>query len=969
MADGRVTGLHPYLEHLLSIWREELAGPRRRFITAAWFLVLFGGAHVARVGTPAYRAATATAMLLVIAGWLISGVRRSRIERDARRALRAMLTASYRPIANKAERALDLVERTKVDPSAGSPELAELHWTRSLREITPDVVRASSARRARVMSVLAGVSAAGVLAAVALGPSRVVEGLDVLVARGPVAPMALDFLDGLEVQVHPPEYLKQKDYSQRGLAPIDVPYGSLLTVRGVPLRSDRALVLTDGDTEIAFVDDGGGGVTARWPVRQTTSLRVGARFGDVRIEQDESFIVTSIADAPPVVELEGAPRVVRLIEESEIPILYRATDDHGLTQIELVLKSGTREERRLLGKLEQEVVHDQGGVMLRSGDRFFQGAFLPIEVTVQARDNDPLTGPKWGVSAAITLMPPTLGEPEAMRFVALSKIRDELLAKLSEHVVANEPTTSKELRGLIERERRELLEVATRARQVMGQRFGSLEIPRRAKTLVDAQFRKIDDAMAAAEKSPSKTSRGAARTAIEDATLAVDSALSTLAVRDAQSVARRLSKVAAEAADGLLAARGVAEGESIERGLQRAESALAVIDPSGKALRKLGVLGEDLGSIVANDLRRISRSRTEKNLLHAELAARDLAGRLAHPSPSFSGGSGSGHGGGAEAGGGAPDPGDSSASDAEEAMERGERELDQLSRDHSESVENIERAMREASEGEDNDALRELTRKHAEAVREAVKKLPRNAGDPDSPEGASASAREQAERMADALERGSPADAADAGKSAMKKLAEAEKLAKRDELFGEPSSKSSREAAGKVASELKWTEELLEQIKKRAQERAGVDGAAEREKSIADRAKELSERSRSGQAPAPGQAVDYLDGAESKMRDAVKSLKSGEVGKALEHQREAQKLLEMAKQQGQEGDARDEGTPQKSDDSSNGKQPSTGPEVIPKPDDYKGPEAFRLRVMEGLSQNGNPRLRGAVQRYTERLLK
>ncbi|MFO0660865.1 MAG: DUF4175 domain-containing protein, partial [Polyangiaceae bacterium] len=164
--------------------------------------------------------------------------------------------------------------------------------------------------------------------------------------------------------------------------------------------------------------------------------------------------------------------------------------------------------------------------------------------------------------------------------------------------------------------------------------------------------------------------------------------------------------------------------------------------------------------------------------------------------------------------------------------------------------------------------------------------------------------------------------------------------------------------------------DVLEQLKKRAQERASVDGAADREKSIAERTKELSERSRSGQSATPGQTLDYLDGAESRMRDAVKSLKSGEVSKALEHQREAQKLLEMAKQQGQDGDARDEGQSQKSgDEGNNGKQPSTGPEAIPKPEDYKGPEAFRRRVMDGLSQSGNPRLKGALQRYTERLLK
>ena len=52
--------------------------------------------------------------------------------------------------------------------------------------------------------------------------------------------------------------------------------------------------------------------------------------------------------------------------------------------------------------------------------------FLPVTVTVEARDNDALGGNKWGRSEAITLQPPAVGEPEALRYKALRDARDKI---------------------------------------------------------------------------------------------------------------------------------------------------------------------------------------------------------------------------------------------------------------------------------------------------------------------------------------------------------------------------------------------------------------------------------------------------------------------------------------------------------------------------------------------------------------
>src|SRR6185312_2985005 len=96
-------------------------------------------------------------------------------------------------------------------------------------------------------------------------------------------------------------------------------------------------------------------------------------------------------------------------------IKYEAADDHGLREVHLVLRSAGREDRRVLTHLDGETRSDAGGRVLRLVDPFLKKSHAPVEVTVEAKDNDPLSGPKWGASPAITVIPPDVGEPEARR--------------------------------------------------------------------------------------------------------------------------------------------------------------------------------------------------------------------------------------------------------------------------------------------------------------------------------------------------------------------------------------------------------------------------------------------------------------------------------------------------------------------------------------------------------------------------
>src|SRR4030095_5060824 len=107
------------------------------------------------------------------------------------------------------------------------------HLERTLSRVRPDDVGARAARVGRLLGRAA--LGAGVLSLVAVlaGPFRVIEGLDVLVARRGVAPMAFEWIDDPLLVGHPPEYLREQDVVADDPAHVELPYGSLLTIRGV----------------------------------------------------------------------------------------------------------------------------------------------------------------------------------------------------------------------------------------------------------------------------------------------------------------------------------------------------------------------------------------------------------------------------------------------------------------------------------------------------------------------------------------------------------------------------------------------------------------------------------------------------------------------------------------------------------------------------------------------------------------
>jgi hypothetical protein len=965
----------PLTEPLLQLaeaWRTVTRSSRRRIAVAlvglAWVLSLL----LARHGTPRDRliaALSITLSTLLAVGWRLLERRRLR---DPGRIVRTLARAVDPDRADRALRALSLLgPGGQVRGEGTSVELARIHIARTLALLPSERIVERAARVANIVGIAAVVVGVGVLGLTLANAWSVLEGGDVLVARGGVAPAAMRWLDDIEVVARPPDYLHEIEHRELSLYPLALPYGTLVTLRGVPMHPGRRLLLSDGTTEVPFVDDGAGAVVARWPLTLGTTLHVVARFGAVVVREPEGLALQSVPDAAPVVTLEGAPSQVRLLDETkDLPIKYEATDDHGLREVHLVLRSGTREERRVLAHLDGETQSSKGGQILKLRDPFLRKSHAPIEVTVEAKDNDPLTGPKWGASPVLTLIPPVVGEPEARRLEALRALRDALVDTLAWRIANDPPTETAARKAFVADEKTRLDADDARRQSTLDATYAGVRVAPRLGAMLTAQSQKTRTAVIAETHAPSAGTHMGAVKATERFVLVVDAVIRGLGFHDARESAKQLADVADDLALGASQLQGE-DREARSRGGVRMDAANLVLAGGGHVMVRFGSLGRDLGEIVDADLARVKRGRGAEDYVHAELAARDLAARLREPDPSFGARGRVGRGGG-ESGGGRGTPGEDgedSGDEVDQAQQEAEQDLERLAQDHAGEIGKMEQALAGATSEEELKQLREESKRHAEAIREAVKELPTVGMGSDSWTSKGAASRELAEQMAHSLEQGHPDEAVQSGRSSLGSLDEAKKILQKSAWLEDPSGEEGKrveETRRKLDAEEKWAEEALRVMRQKAAERARkqLEEGGDEEGKLADRARELGQRS-GDKGSLPQQAVESIEDAERAARQAAQALKEGQADKGLEHQREAQRDLEQARQQ-LEGDE-DSSQPQ-GDDGEKGSR-SKAPVAIPNAGEHKGPEEFRRRVVRGLGQPASGGLKDAVHRYAEGLLR
>lgn len=938
----------PAVRALLEDLKRQLRPAVLRGATLAWVAVALGAGVLARVGTSPTRW-LAAALVVGVTVWLV--VRpwfTQRSERSEHRVLARVLGHQPEQLS-KLQRALLLQSA----PENGSVELASLHYRRALERLPKDVVagRARALRRRWDVLALVGMASCGVV--MARGAHWVVEGYDVMLAKQGLAPWPMQWLEGPTLVAKAPPYLGNGQTELMWESAAGLPEGTTVSVRGRPLWDDVELVLWSGTDEVPFVDDGDGALVAHWQLATDAELRVAARFGDVLIVEPVSVQVHAMPDQLPRVGLAGAPQELALKDLQQLELQWRALDDHQVSQVDLVLRTGGKEERRTLDRPSLGLRQASGGHLLYPDDPFISQAFLPVLVRIEARDNNAERKRElWGKSESFVLKPVNVGEAQVARFSALTGLRDELTDLLAAQLRAAE-SRGAEAAAASRAVRSKLADLRQRARDVLSASYAGLGVARGMRSFVQGQ---LDTAWRDAQRPGASAEK--LTSALETALLGVDAGLGSLAHRDAQDVAKSLGDVADEMA---FAARQAQEGEdALEPARERLDLAISVLRDGAALLRKLGSLGTDLGLVAVADLDRVQRSRLADDFLHAELAALHLAGRLHRPNPSFGakGGGGAVESGNGQQGG----EGESSgkASDADEAFDRLARDLAELAQEHADAVDRTSGALDSAADQVRNDSLAEEAKTRAQALRRAVAGLPEPGEAPSTSRASAALSREHAGAMAHDFDNLDFEEAVESGRRAKSAAEEAMRRGDLDNWTGPQIER----ALSEIKAQLQWATEQRDEWQKQREQAAkgALSEVSKSETELGERARRLSSEA-SGQAQLPEQTRQKLSSAEELMRQAAQHLDSGRGQIGLELQRQAQRLLEES-QPGQTSEP-----PQRQSGKTEGGRSSGFGGTVPAEERKRQAEDFRKRVLEGLAKSEGGKLAPAVKRYAEGLLR
>ena len=920
----------------------------RRLSCVGTLAAIVLGALIARAGTSGSRLAAVILLLSVAVSIACVHVRRLRQKDHVARILTQIVRSSDPVASQRSLRALRLLVQTREATRSGSTALAERYVQNSLARISTEAIERRARRHARLMNGGVIVALVATLVLVSRAKHRVLEGLDVALASRGTAPIAMPWLDVTGVSAQPPAYLRIAEHSILFGSHLSEPTGSLISVRGGPLQAGRELVLTNGQQSVEFIETAEGEVVAHWTLLQSVRLRIAARFGPTLIEQDDSILIDAETDEPPEVVLENEGQTVQLGRVARVELKYQAFDDHGLRQLDVVLKAADHEERRTLMRLDGQQREQVGAYALRVGDPFLKEVHLPTLVRVEARDDNNLVANNWGHSGWIKLEPPMPGQPEAERIEELRRVRTRLVEWLAADYVSGH-NTGDEDHSIAEYRERAL----TTLKQSLANQHDLWNWP----THVDLLVRALQEKLA---RLP--LNGGLQQPQLEQVTLALDSLVFELEQRDARVVCSALAELADELA---LGARQANSTELRDPGDRRVNDALRMLKGGGRSLAALGQLGADLASIVRATLVRIERARDAHDYTHVQLAAEYLATRLRRPEPS----AGSLPTGGVESAAGDAQGaarGRPSASNAHQRIERLLLELQQLRQEHRAGLELLERTLKAAEAGASQDASSTESREHAAHLRQIAERLPNTGAEPDSAQSSQVVAREQALGAAEAMLQQRNGDALERVRIARDAISEAMLRAAREGRVGGIDQETLRKLDEDLASQA----HSLEQTEQRTQAQIGRLAAQQlrdqvgKERQLAIRARGLAQREQRGDAVIPEALRNDLGRAAALMERASGDLEKSDGTQALDHEKMAQALLDHFDAQ-----PSNRSTENARDDAQGKNSPATNQGTVTPTGDPELAARFRARVQKGLSAEAPGELGAAVRRYAEGLLR
>lgn len=335
--------------------------------------------------------------------------------------------------------------------------LVDGHLARSAAAVGGiDLVRALPPVSVRRAAKGLGVAAAVAVVALAVGPLRV--GMGRVLAGAPEgAKLALDPITGdVELTLRYPVYMQREPKVISGTGgEVRAPKGTEVELKAKADRPVKAAEIEVERAGVAFAPAAAGAAPAssspappqRLPLTVANERDLSGKF---TVESPGSWRFRfldrrgrAVAEGPPIpiiVEPDAFPeiRIVAPAQEVEVQprasvkVEWQASDDVGLGDLSLVLKSGGVEQRRLLRKFEG-ARRDAGGfdldlapLGLGEGERLLYW--------LEATDGDAVSGPKKGNSATHVVKVYSAAEHRRKLMEEVRAAWEELVGVLGDHL-------------------------------------------------------------------------------------------------------------------------------------------------------------------------------------------------------------------------------------------------------------------------------------------------------------------------------------------------------------------------------------------------------------------------------------------------------------------------------------------------------------------------------------------------------
>lgn len=241
-------------------------------------------------------------------------------------------------------------------------------------------------------------------------------------------------LADIELTLDYPAYTKlpQQELSG-GSGDVKALKGARVTFSARPLGkfSAGSLALENGSSFPVSVKDGR--INASFTVLGDGSYRIVESSRDYA---SEPFSITAGEDAPPRVAITTpGGETVEADSGGRIEILYEADDDFGLSEFRLTWEGGEGKSGRFIGKAPGGRASHNDAYVFDTGSVDF-GAGGTIELRVEAYDNDSVSGPKPGVSNAVTVKLSDEKQKHREVITETEKLMEEMIDVLGDEIDA-----------------------------------------------------------------------------------------------------------------------------------------------------------------------------------------------------------------------------------------------------------------------------------------------------------------------------------------------------------------------------------------------------------------------------------------------------------------------------------------------------------------------------------------------------